>query len=117
MYRSPVERVLAARRGLATFVYVFDPADVDGVDPGHSGELPLVFGTAPHPSAEGVILSQRMMNAWGAFARDGRPSSEPEWEVAQHGVFHWGRDPGMLRASDPELRAQLTASGASCDRI
>lgn len=117
MYRSPIERVVAARRGQATFAYVFDPADIDGVDPGHSGELPLVFGTAPNLSAEGAKLSQRMMNAWGAFARDGRPSSESEWHVAQHGIFHWGRDPGMLRASDPELRAQLTTAGASCDRI
>lgn len=117
MYRSPVERVIAARQGQATFAYVFDPADVEGVDPGHSGELPVVFGTAAHPSAEGADLSQRMMNAWGAFVRDGRPSSEPEWDVAQHGVFHWGQGPGMLCASDPELRAQLTTAGASCDRI
>lgn len=117
MYRSPVQRVLAGRRGSATFGYVFDPHGFDDIDPGHSGELPFVFGTASGRSSEAHLLSLRMMDAWGAFARDGRPSTEPGWLSSEHGVFHWGAGPRLLAASDPCLRAALTAAGAGSDRL
>lgn len=116
MYRSPVARVVAARVDAPTFAYVFDPDGLDGVDPGHSGELPLVFGTVDGP-APATALSRRMMDAWGSFARDGCPSSEPEWRDSRHGVFHWGPDPRMDAANDPAMRAVLDAADAECDRL
>lgn len=119
MYRSPVDRVVAARRaarGTAeTFVYDFDPAGLTGVDAGHSGDLPMVFGTSTASTSAG--LSSRMAAAWGSFARGGRPSSEPSWGDAAEGVFRWGARPRMISASDPALRAVLTAAGAACDRL
>ncbi|WP_314456407.1 carboxylesterase family protein [uncultured Microbacterium sp.] len=117
MYRLPVERVATARGHGPTYTYVFDPWGLHDVDPGHSGELPLVFGTAVSPSAEAAVLSRRMMDAWGSFARDGRPSSQPAWRPAEQGVFHWGRDPRLLSTSDPRLRSVLAAAGARCERL
>lgn len=117
MYRSPVDRVVRARGDAPTFAYVFDPAGIDGVDPGHSGELPLVFGSTVARSPAAGRLSRRMMNAWGSFAREGRPSSEPEWRSSSCGIFAWTRQPGLRESSDAHLRAALTAAGASCDRL
>lgn len=120
MYRSPTARVAQARAtagaSASTFVFEVDPAGVAGVDEGHSGELPLVFGTTSSTAA--THLSQRMMNAWGSFVREGRPSSETAWEDASAGVFAWTREPGMSSAaSDLELREVLTSAGADCDRL
>ena len=119
MYRSPVDRVVGARRaahGAAeTFVFDFDPAGLTGVDAGHSSELPMVFGTSTAPAA--TELTSRMVDAWGSFARGGRPSSEASWRDASEGVFRWGADPRLVSASDPALRAALAAAGAVCDRL
>lgn len=120
MYRSPTARVVQARAtagaSASTFVFEVDPAGMAGVDEGHSGELPLVFGTTS--SAAAAHLSQRMMDAWGAFAREGRPSSETAWEDSSAGVFAWRRDPGMMSvASDLEVREVLASAGADCDRL
>lgn len=117
MYRSPVDRVVRARGNAPTFAYVFDPVGVDGVDPGHSGELPLVFGTAAARSRSTGRLSRRMMNAWGSFARDGRPSSEPDWSSSLHGLYAWTREPRFVDSSDAQLRATLAESGAFCERL
>ncbi|MFF7682208.1 carboxylesterase family protein [Microbacterium sp. NPDC007973] len=119
MYRSPVDRVVGARAAAhgaaATFVFDFDPAGLTGVDAGHSGELPMVFGTSTAPAA--TELMSRMVDAWGSFARGGRPSSEASWCDASEGVFRWGAHPQMIPASDPALRAALAAAGAVCDRL
>ncbi|MCM3502327.1 carboxylesterase family protein [Microbacterium sp. P26] len=117
MYRSPVQRLVDARGNAPTYAYVFDPDGLDDVDPGHSGELPLVFGTMLDASPGAATLSERLMNAWGSFAREGRPASEPAWLDATAGVFSWGRHPRLLPEVDVHLRAALTAAGAVCDRL
>lgn len=115
LYRSPTSRIVSARSGALTYEFVFDPSGVEGVASGHSGELPMLFGGRPVPQAA-AALSARMVDCWGAFVREGRPSTEPTWRAAPAGLFEWGRDPTFRGQSDPHLRALLAAAGTTLDR-
>jgi para-nitrobenzyl esterase len=98
MFRMPAIRLAEVQRAHQpkTFVYEFEwrsPAWRGAMGAAHALELPFVFGTigkamermtGTGPEAE--ALSERMMDAWLAFARTGDPSCEsvgawPAYEV------------------------------------
>ncbi len=76
----------------STFSYLFawpSPAGRGALGACHAIELPFVFGTLDAPTmdrfagrgAEADALSLQVMDAWLAFAREGRPSHD--------GIGHW----------------------------
>ena len=77
VYHQAIERI--DRCAAPTYVYLnrYDiPLAMDESKrySWHSGDVPLQFGIVKHPCCEDV--SQTMMNAWGAFVRNGSPSTD-----------------------------------------
>ena len=86
-----VEAELRAQRGSPAFVYQLDwrsPKDGGKWGAPHTLDIPLVFGTLDAPAsitgtdARARTMSDRMMDAFIAFARTGDPNHEelPRWE-------------------------------------
>ena len=79
----------------STYMYLFDwesPAMGGALGACHALELPFVFGTLHNPGLdkfagsgpEATQLSEQMMDAWLAFARNGDPNTPPalpEWST------------------------------------
>jgi para-nitrobenzyl esterase len=92
-YRLPLDAFCAARAdaGGRSWRYLFarpSPALRGRLGACHALEIPFVFGTLDAPGMERFAgtdadawhLSERMMDAWCAFARDGRPAAAaPDW--------------------------------------
>jgi para-nitrobenzyl esterase len=123
IFRVPALRLLDAQAPHArAFAYLFtwaSPALGGGLGSCHALELPFVFGTFGLPGLrafvgddEGVAgLSERMQDAWLAFARSGDPSHEglgrwPVHEPATRPIQVFGRECRVEeRADDVELRS------------
>jgi len=87
-FRVPAMRLaeLHAAHTPQTFTYLFtwpSPAWDGQLGAGHVVEVPFVFGTFDAPDAQDLVpagtapagLSERMQDAWVAFARTGRPQT------------------------------------------
>jgi para-nitrobenzyl esterase len=116
MFRVPAVRLAEAQQGHAdTYMYLFDwesPAVGGRLGSCHALEVPFVFGTLHKPGMSSLTgsgpeptrLAERMMDAWLAFARSGRPAhpSLPEWpgyEPARRATLRFGAD--VRRDDDP----------------
>jgi para-nitrobenzyl esterase len=102
-----------ARHQPQTYAYLFDwspPLTGRALGACHGLDLPFVFGVLGEPllrpfvglTPEAGRLSQRMMNAWLAFARSGDPVHESlrEWPAYREGTrdtFVLGRQPRVER--------------------
>ena len=122
IFRVPALRLTDAQAPHArAFAYLFSwasPALGGRLGSCHALELPFVFGTFGLPGlrafvgeGEGVArLSERMQDAWLAFARSGDPSHRalgrwPEHDAARRTVQVFGRECRVQeRGDDPELR-------------
>ena len=87
VFRWPTLRLAAAHRERqpATFVYLFTweaPVFDGALGASHALEIPFVFGGLDHPAVAALsgggpdaeALSDRMLDAWAAFAHTGDPS-------------------------------------------
>ena len=96
VYRVPALRLADAQRGAGAPVYAYHftwRSALLGGELGacHAVEVPFVFGNVRSPAGSAFAgrgpevdrLTARMMDAWSAFARSGRPSARdlPEWPV------------------------------------
>lgn len=115
-FRIPAIRMAEAHANHAadTFMYLFSwssPARRGELGACHAIELPFVFGTLDAPGMdrfsgagpEAERLAGRMMDAWIAFARSGRPSHAelPDWpryETAQRATLQLDAAPEVLTA-------------------
>ena len=94
-FRVPAMRLaeLHAAHTPQTYAYLFtwpSPAWDGQLSAGHGVEVPFVFGTLDAPGAEDKVpagtapagLSERMQDAWAAFARTGSPQTPAllDWE-------------------------------------
>jgi para-nitrobenzyl esterase len=107
IFRVPAIRLAEAQRPHQphTYLYRFDwetPAFGGALGACHAVDLAFVFGLVDKPGAElftgggpeAQLLSERVMDAWAAFARDGDPS-------------HAGLPGGRWDAYDAERRATM----------
>jgi para-nitrobenzyl esterase len=107
IFRVPAIRLAEAQRPHQphTYLYRFDwetPAFGGALGACHAVDLAFVFGLVDRPGAElftgggpeAQLLSERVMDAWAAFARDGSPS-------------HAGLPGGRWDAYDAERRATM----------
>ncbi len=126
-YRRPL-LALAARREAASarsWNYLFtwpSPALRGRLGACHALEIPFVFGTLDAPGmsrfagtdAEAWALSERMMDAWAAFARHGDPrSAVSDWHP-------WDRLQQLAWIADREARVESdprAEEGAMWDRV
>lgn len=112
VFRIPALRLLAAQRPHEpqSFAYLFTWASpaLDGrLGACHALEVPFVFGRVDGPRAAPLVgagaearrLSERMMDAWLAFARDGDPGW-PAWDDAKRATMVLGRESAL--AWDPD---------------
>jgi carboxylesterase type B len=102
VFRAPILHFAGrqARAGQATYAYEFAyPLPAPGRGAPHASDVPFIFGTtgAPHfarkigsgPAVD--LLSSAMMQAWGAFARDGNPGSAwPLFDAQRPQVMQFG---------------------------
>lgn len=122
LYRLPTHRVITARIDTATYAFEFDyrqtNSDSSPTLATHSAELPLVFqntqreGSPLQHDDAAAAISLRMGAAWAAFAYEGRPSTEQQWQSAEHGLFLWDRSPRAVRGYSRALSALLEQPGA-----
>ncbi|MCL4686839.1 carboxylesterase family protein [Myxococcota bacterium] len=111
VFRIPALRLLEAqlRHQPRCFAYLFTwaAAALDGkLGSCHAAEVPFVFGTLDEPRSAQLIgdtpaarrLSERIMDAWLAFARHGDPGW-PAYDDPTRATMVLGRDGGV--ASDP----------------
>lgn len=123
IFRVPAIRLAEAQSAHAEGVYMYrvdweSPAFEGKLGACHAIELPFVFGTHTKPGAEMFVgsgeeaddLSDRMMEAWLAFARDGEPDnpSLPDWEpydTDTRPTMIFGRDFHLLEDPDGAERA------------
>jgi para-nitrobenzyl esterase len=117
-FRIPCLR-LAEVHGRA-YVYLFtweSPALRGALGSCHALEMPFVFGTCNHPmeqrfagaGPEADRLSQKMMDAWIAFARTGDPNHKDltGWEgynTKERTTMVFGRESGIQKAPFEEER-------------
>ncbi len=107
IFRIPAIRLAEAQRPHQphTYLYRFDwetPAFGGALGACHAVDLAFVFGLVDRPGAElftgggpeALLLSERVMDAWAAFARNGDPS-------------HAGLPGGRWDAYDAERRATM----------
>jgi para-nitrobenzyl esterase len=128
LLRAPLLR-LAARHAVHqpdTWVYLFtwsSPAMEGALGACHALEIPFVFGTLEQPALraftgggpEALRLSERMQDAWVAFARDGRPCHPglPDWRPYEAGT----RSTQLLGRACPVERAPAEAERALWDEV
>lgn len=111
VFRIPALRLLEAQRAHQPrcFAYLFtwrSPALDGRLAACHALEVPFVFGRLHDPRAAQLVgegpdaqrLSEHMMDAWLAFARDGDPGW-PAWDDAKRATMVLGRE--CLLESDP----------------
>jgi para-nitrobenzyl esterase len=94
MFRIPTIRLLEAQSphqpNTYSYLFTWPSPGLDGIlGAAHAIELPFVFGTLDAPTFKNLIvvspetqaLSEKMMDAWIAFARTGNPTHDniPEW--------------------------------------
>lgn len=119
-YRLPMLRLAGARAGAQapTFQYLFawpSPALRGRLGACHALEIPFLFGTLEAPGMARFTgaddaaraLSDRIIDAWSAFARDGTPrAAVPDWQP-------W--DPGARACwvADRECRMEAGAGEAA----
>ncbi len=130
MVRVPLLRLAErhAARGNSVFAYRFDwesPAAGGALGACHGLEVPFVFGSlAPGTAAarftgegpDAVRLSQRMMDAWIAFARGGDPSTAdlgawPRWSAPTRETLLFDRECRLARSPQEPERAFADALG------
>jgi para-nitrobenzyl esterase len=130
MVRAPLLRLAEAHaaRGNPVFVYRFDwesPAEGGALGACHGLELAFVFGTlapgTPAASFTGAgpdaeLLSERMMDAWLAFARAGDPSTPalgvwPRWGAPERETLLFDRECRLARAPQEAERACADSLG------
>lgn len=112
VFRIPALRLLEAQRPRESqcFAYLFtwpSPALDGRLGACHALEVPFVFGRVEGPRAAPLVgegpearrLSERMMDAWLAFARDGDPGW-PAWDDARRATMVFGRESAL--AWDPD---------------
>ncbi len=124
VFRWPSLQLAAAQRAHqpATFVYLFtweSPAFGGVLGSCHALEIPFVFGSVRQPvvgafagtGPDAEALSDRMQQAWLAFARGADPSHEgiglwPAWDADRRPTMVFGPDTGLVDAPrDDELAA------------
>jgi para-nitrobenzyl esterase len=116
VFRWPSLQLAAAQRAHqpATYVYLFtweSPAFGGLLGSCHALEIPFVFGSVRRPAIaafagggpEAEALSDRMQQAWLAFARGGDPSHEgiglwPDWDPDRRATMVFGPDGGLVDA-------------------
>jgi para-nitrobenzyl esterase len=111
VFRIPAIRLLEAQRPHQPqcFAYLFtwpSPALDGRLGACHAIEVPFVFGNVGDPRAAQLVgeppaterLSERMMDAWLAFARDGDPGW-PAYDEAKRATMLLGRE--CVLESDP----------------
>ena len=123
VFRHPAMRLAELQsRHAPAFAYLFDwPSPVQGgvIGAGHLVDVPFVFGTHRYNSIRGFAgegpgadrLSERMQDAWIAFARSGNPGHEglPDWgpyDAKGRATMRLGAD---CRAEDAPLEAERAA--------
>jgi para-nitrobenzyl esterase len=112
-FRLPAIRLAEsqARRGLPCWKYLFtwpSPALGGAVGSCHALEIPFVFGLDEASPVAAFVgsgpaaraLSERMQDAWLAFAREGRPEAPglpawPEYDTATRATMLLGVECGM----------------------
>ena len=122
MFRIPAIRVLEAHapHPARTYAYLFtweSPALRGALRACHALELPFVFGTLDAPTMDrfagegpdAETLSERMMDAWIAFARSGDPNHPglPTWETYdadRRATLIFDREPELATAPLDEER-------------
>ena len=113
IFRIPSLRMGDAQsaRGTAVYDYLFtwrSPALGGLLGSCHALEIPFVFGTLTTPGVErftgegpeALALSEKMQDAWLAFARTGNPSTDAlgEWPV-----YDAGRRATMILDAEPRI--------------
>ncbi len=91
-FRIPTIRFLEAQRShqpnVYNYLFSWPSPGLDGIlGSCHSIEIPFVFGTTDAPNIQEFLdgaptgLSEKVMDAWIAFARNGNPNNDsiPEW--------------------------------------
>jgi para-nitrobenzyl esterase len=109
MFRIGSIRAAESQSGFtSTYMYLFDwesPAMGGALGACHALELPFVFGTLHDPGIDkfagsgpdATRLSEQMMDAWLAFARNGDPNTDaaPQWPTydgTRRATMVFGRD-------------------------
>lgn len=119
----------AAANGDAVYDYLFtweSPAVGGLLGSCHALEIPFVFGTLTTPGIErftgegpeAIALSEKMQDAWLAFARSGDPStgalgSWPRYDADRRATMILGRDTAVADAPYEPERTYWETAGAS----
>jgi para-nitrobenzyl esterase len=114
VFRAPAMKLAALHSAHTPSVYTYrfdhkSEAFAGILGAAHALELPFVFGTLSDPGFGNIMggandvttaLSERMQDAWLAFARTGNPSTEtlPAWPR-----YEPGKRATMLLSSEPHL--------------
>jgi para-nitrobenzyl esterase len=129
IFRSGAMRLaeLQAARSPQTFAYLFtwQSQGIGGVlGAGHALDLPFVFGALDDPGLGRLVgdtpaaraLSERMQDAWIAFARTGNPATErlpawPAYEPSHRATMLFGEEVAVVDAPyEPERAFWSTVS-------
>ncbi|MEX0784047.1 MAG: carboxylesterase family protein [Dehalococcoidia bacterium] len=124
VFRAPAMKLAAlqAAHSASVYGYRFDhKSDAFGgiLGAAHALELPFVFGTLSDPGFGTVMggandvttaLSDRMQDAWLAFARTGNPSTEslpawPRYEAGRRATMLFSSEPRVTDAPEERTRA------------
>ncbi len=124
VFRAPAMKLAAlqAAHTPSVYAYRFDHAsDAFGgiLGAAHALELPFVFGTLSDPGFGAMMggaseitssLSDRMQDAWLAFARTGNPATEslpawPRYEAGTRATMLFAAEPSVAEAPEEATRA------------
>ncbi len=123
MFRIPTIRLLEAqsKHQFNTFNYLFtwqSPGFDGNLGACHALEIPFVFGTLDLPNMDQFsgtgpdadALSEKMMDAWIAFARNGNPNHEgimewPSYDAKKRATMFFGKENKVVNAAFDEERA------------
>jgi para-nitrobenzyl esterase len=124
VFRAPAMKLAALQSAHTPSVYAYrfdHKSDAFGgiLGAAHALELPFVFGTLSDPGFGAIMggandvttaLSERMQDAWLAFARTGNPATEslPAWapyEQGKRSTMLFSAEPRVANAPEESTRA------------
>lgn len=134
VFRVPALRLLEAHAAHGPgYAYLFDwvsPFLGEALGSCHALEIPFVFGTVRDPGVgafsgsgpDAVAVSDRMQDAWLAFARTGEPATEalgpwPPYDPADRPTMVVGPDPHLAHDPRGEERSVWDRVGAGSERV